>query len=472
MSGRSRNLSRCPICSHALTDGDVRCGQCGSELIEEANFVDVADRVRYREALASERAAWAAFDGVLRARLQEFGPGWRRISDWKRIWEQVRDAAARANFDELAAQGRAGDLWAEMESAATGQTEEPEPPEPDVSGEGGEDEGPEATRPLGANLERIRQWVAELPDGEVDVVAWAALVKTLDRPFDVSVLEAFRDQQLDRQFSSFETAQVNASGALTGRRQKRVRQFVEDLGGGVGLVMLRIPGGEFRMGSERYAAERPVHTVRVPEFYLGRYPVTQAQWRAVARLPQVAVELGADDSAFEGDDLPVECVSWPEAAEFCARLSRETGRPYRLPSEAEWEYACRAGSNAPFAYGVTVTPAVVNYDGAQPFGGAAAGASPRRTVAAGSLGVANDFGLYDMHGNVWEWCWDPGSGGDAYPAGAAVDPLGDPAASNRRMRGGSYFNGPNRCRSANRDSQPADSTYRDTGARLARTALN
>ncbi|MGB5633534.1 MAG: formylglycine-generating enzyme family protein, partial [Waterburya sp.] len=122
---------------------------------------------------------------------------------------------------------------------------------------------------------------------------------------------------------------------------------VEDLGNGITLEMVKIPGGEFWMGApeeeeESNWWERPRHKVRVSSFLMGKYPVTQAQWRAVASLPKVEQELNLDPSYFMGDNRPVECVSWNEAIEFCKRLSRKTGKYYRLPSEAEWESACRA----------------------------------------------------------------------------------------------------------------------------------
>ena len=114
---------------------------------------------------------------------------------------------------------------------------------------------------------------------------------------------------------------------------------------------------------ERQEREGPQHEVTVPSFFLGRYPVTQSQWRAVAAMPQVKRELNPEPSNFKGDNLPVERVSWYESVEFCDRLSTKTGRPYRLPSEAEWEYACRAGTTTPFHFGRTLTTEVANYNG-------------------------------------------------------------------------------------------------------------
>ena len=120
--------------------------------------------------------------------------------------------------------------------------------------------------------------------------------------------------------------------------------------------MVAIPGGSFTMGApknERYSSDResPQHQVTVQSFLMGKYPVTQAQWKAVAALPKVNRDLKLEPSKFKGDDLPVEQVSWYDAVEFCDRLSQHTGKQYRLPSEAEWEYACRAGTTTPFHFG-------------------------------------------------------------------------------------------------------------------------
>lgn len=109
----------------------------------------------------------------------------------------------------------------------------------------------------------------------------------------------------------------------------------------------------------------------ISRFYIGKFEVTQAQWRAMASLSKVSRDLDPDPSTFKGDDLPVEQVSWEDAMELCARLSQATGRTYRLPSEGEWEYACRAGTTTAFAFGETVTPELVNYNG-YPYGSAAA----------------------------------------------------------------------------------------------------
>ncbi len=255
---------------------------------------------------------------------------------------------------------------------------------------------------------------------------------------------------------TFETIRLNARGKEVKRETKQARQFVEDLGNGVTLEMVEIPAGTFLMGapeSEEGSGndERPQHQVILSPFYIGKFTVTQAQWRVVAGWEKVEIDLQPEPSHFKGDDRPVEQVSWDDAEEFCARLSKHTGRLYRLPTEAEWEYACRAGTTLPFAFGQTITPEFVNYDGNYPYGKAETGKYRGETVPVGSLGVANAFGLFDMHGNVWEWCEDfwhnsyekAPSDGSAWLSGEDSSP--------RVLRGGSWGFYGSDCRSANRD---------------------
>jgi formylglycine-generating enzyme required for sulfatase activity len=149
------------------------------------------------------------------------------------------------------------------------------------------------------------------------------------------------------------------------RHQGEAQFFVEQLSDEISIRMMLIPSGSFNMGSpedelERSASEEPVHLVKVPSFFIGKYPVTQAQWKIVASLPQVNRELKLDPSYFKGDNRPVESVSWYDAVEFCQRLSQYTHRTYRLPTEAEWEYACRAGTTTPFHFGETITTDLAN----------------------------------------------------------------------------------------------------------------
>ncbi|MBT9310820.1 formylglycine-generating enzyme family protein [Leptothoe kymatousa TAU-MAC 1615] len=211
-----------------------------------------------------------------------------------------------------------------------------------------------------------------------------------------------------------------------------------------------IPAGEFMMGAaaddpDGRDEERPQHLVKVPQFLMGQYPVTQAQWRVVAGFEQVERTLEPDPSKFKGDNRPVEQVSWYEAVEFCQRLSAKTGREYGLPSEAEWEYACRAGTETPYHVGEKITAEIANI--AEP--------NSREEyqdehTPVNYFNVANAWGLCDMHGNVLEWCQDHWHGNyDKAPNDGSAW-LTDNEDSRRVLRGGSWFNSPRHCRSASR----------------------
>ena len=260
----------------------------------------------------------------------------------------------------------------------------------------------------------------------------------------------------------FETVTVNSTGQITKRSQSQGQVFTETIANGISLEMMAIPGGSFVMGSpdtaQRDPAEGPQRTVNVAPFFIGKYEVTQAQWLAVAGLPKVKIELKANPSKFKGDNLPVGGVSWDDATEFCARLSQLTGHNYQLPSEAEWEYACRAGTTTSFYFGETITPDLVNYNGNNPYGSASKGIYRAKTTAVGSF-PPNTFGLYDMHGNVYEWCqdvWHENYNG-APTDGSAWETGGDSKA--RLLRGGSWYGYPNDCRSADRNTLAPDRDF-------------
>jgi formylglycine-generating enzyme required for sulfatase activity len=259
------------------------------------------------------------------------------------------------------------------------------------------------------------------------------------------------------------------------RRRSQAEFFTEDLGNGETLEMVAISGGTFLMGSPDSEEllidnESPQHSVTVPGFYIGKFTVTQAQWKAVAASPQVSYALNPDPSYFKGDNLPVEQISWDEAVEFCERLSQKIGSTYRLPNEAEWEYACRAGTTTPFHFGEKITPNVANYDGNYTYYSGATGIHRKKTTPVGSFQVANAFGLYDMHGNIWELCADPWhpnyqgapSNGQAW---------GNDSDNNCRMlRGGSWNLGAWLCRSATRYLINADIRDYDVGFRVVCTS--
>jgi formylglycine-generating enzyme required for sulfatase activity len=260
-----------------------------------------------------------------------------------------------------------------------------------------------------------------------------------------------------------------------------------------GMVLIR--GGSFFMGSpaseaRRYDTEGPQRQVRVSDFYIGKYEVTQKEWVSV---------IGSNPSYFQGDELPVEQVSWYEIIEYCnMRSIREGLTPaytidkgrsdpnnsnsndkvkwmvtwnrrangYRLPTEAEWEYACRAGSTGPFSTGNNIATRQANYNGNYPYNGNLRGEYRSKTRDVGS-GAANTWGLYDMHGNVWEWCWDWYG---AYGSGAQTDPPGAVSGSGRVLRGGSWSSGAQLLRSAFRTSGIPAHRINGHGFRLARSA--
>ncbi|MEH2392909.1 MAG: SUMF1/EgtB/PvdO family nonheme iron enzyme [Nostoc sp.] len=259
--------------------------------------------------------------------------------------------------------------------------------------------------------------------------------------------------QAELQVFQFQVVKVNASGQEVKRDRSKAQYFTEDLGNDVSLEMIAIPSGKFLMGSpywEENNHEKPQHEVTVQSFFMGKHPVTQAQWRRVAALPKLNRDLRANPSDFNGDKRPVEKVSWYDAVEFCNRLSRYTNKQYRLPSEAEWEYACRAGTNTPFHFGETITTELANYDGNFTYASAPKGKNRGKTIEVGSF-TPNAFGLYDMHGNVCEWCQD--SWHDSYK-GAPQDGSAwiDNDNKNQILRGGSWLYGPGLCRSASRDN--------------------
>lgn len=269
----------------------------------------------------------------------------------------------------------------------------------------------------------------------------------------------------------FETVQLDEQGKITERKTLEAEQIIEDLGEGITLEMVQIPGGTFLMGSpaneaEHSESEGPQHSVTVASFLLGKFQVTQAQWRQVAAMKKVTRDLNPDPSHFKGAKRPVEQVSWEEATEFCARLSRVTKRAYRLPSEAEWEYACRAGTTSPFAFGPTLSPAIANYNGNYTYGKGQKGDYREQTTDVGSF-PANSFGLHDMHGNVWEWCedWWYGNYDGAPNDGSARTIKG--TENYRLLRGGSWYHDPRNCRSAYRYRNHPDYRYSRYGFRVA-----
>jgi formylglycine-generating enzyme required for sulfatase activity/uncharacterized protein with von Willebrand factor type A (vWA) domain len=330
-----------------------------------------------------------------------------------------------------------------------------------------------------------------------------------------------------------ETVLVNKTGQVIERKPVKAYFYDENLAE-VGnqkkaqnyIRMMYIPQGEFWMGTEDeeierlvkkfgwdgYRRERPQHLVKVPAFHISQTPITQAQWRAIASRtdlkvkgdldpdpsrfkdpPKPPLKRGASDSPpFEGArggaptrwDRPVEGVNWYDAVEFCARLSKLTGREYRLPSEAEWEYACRAGTKTPFHFGETITADLANYNAGYTYADEPKGEYRQKTTPVGQF-PPNAFGLYDMHGNVWEWCLDPwheNYQGEPPRDGSVWDEDNNDnryqnlSISTKKLltdkrycvlRGGSWYDLPDFCRSALRSGNNPDNVYGSDGFRVA-----
>jgi eukaryotic-like serine/threonine-protein kinase len=248
----------------------------------------------------------------------------------------------------------------------------------------------------------------------------------------------------------FTSVKLNGKGVIIAKPAGSAQIYTEALGNGVDLKMVKIPGGKFMMGSpdsekDREANESPQHQVTVSEFYLGQTLVTQSQYQAI---------MGNNPSYFKGNNkFPVEQVSWLDAIEFCEKLSQKTNRTYRLPSEAEWEYACRAGSTTPYAFGETINRSVVNYFPNYAYAGAARLGYNGYNITPVASFPPNLFGLYDMHGNLDEWCLDePTDNYNGVPTDGSA--RGNTISQNKNnrclVRGGSYDAFVEDCRSANR----------------------
>ena len=266
----------------------------------------------------------------------------------------------------------------------------------------------------------------------------------------------------------FSQTQVDPDGRLITRHPQQAAAYSEILGPNNRIEMVQIDPGVFLMGSaanEPYhePEEGPQHRVQVGGIFISRFEITQQQWKAVASLPQISVELPLEPSAFRGSDRPVESITWVQAKEFCARLSAKTGRLYRLPTEAEWEFACRAGTQTPFCFGETINSALANYQATKPFAHEGKGQYRQETIPVGRLNAANYFGLLDVHGNVAEWCEDRFG---PYGKEFIVDPTGAKTGQDRVVRGGSWKSYPWQCRSASRVGFHKDYRRNDIGFRI------
>lgn len=249
---------------------------------------------------------------------------------------------------------------------------------------------------------------------------------------------------------------------IEGEKKKGTRRVLTvDVGGGGKMAFVRVAKGSFLMGApdgekDADTDEKPQRRVEITrDFYLGMFEVTQAQYRAVT---------GTDPSHFKGDRLPVEQVSWYDATAFCAALSKKTGRKTELPTEAQWEYACRAGTATTFHFGSTLNGDLANCDGGFPYGTDVNGASLQKTTDVGSY-PANPWGLHDVHGNAFEWCRDYYGG---YERVGERDPLQltKQSEDSRVLRGGSWFYFARFCRAAYRRGRPPVGRYSFIGFRV------
>ncbi|MEM9451499.1 MAG: formylglycine-generating enzyme family protein [Cyanobacteria bacterium P01_E01_bin.6] len=292
----------------------------------------------------------------------------------------------------------------------------------------------------------------------------SALASVLSQPSDPHNLglEAFE----------FRVPTVDQAGTISRYQTHTARYFPASLNDTERLEMVEITPGEFWMGAPKSESnakdtEFPRHRVSVSPFFLSKYPITQAQWTAVAALPKVKRDLQPTPSHFQGKTLPVESVSWLDAVEFCDRLSQQAGRRYQLPSEAQWEYACRAGTQTPFNTGETITSQLADYMGSATYKAESTGEYRQATVAVGTFSP-NPFGLSDMHGNVWEWCadsWQRGYQG-APTDGRARGSLNSRQTHLRTIRGGGWLDAPTKIRSASRSGYVETALNRTIGFRV------
>ena len=264
----------------------------------------------------------------------------------------------------------------------------------------------------------------------------------------------------------FEVIRVDKQGIAISRGVKSVQSFIEDLGDSTAIDMIYIPGDTFQIGGS-YNPHSAQRRVTIQPFFMGKYTVTQEQWKKV-------MEKGS--YYFQGGKRPAESVSWDESVEFCDRLTKKTGNSYRLPSEAEWEYACRAGTTTPFYFGDKITHDLVNtgFDSNMWCYQRNCLSHPdyyyfkdyrEHTLDVGQF-YPNAFGLFDMHGNVWEWCSDPyHSNYNGAPSDGSSWEIGG-EENQRMLRGGSWNSNSCQCSSSSRHHLSRDSGKMGIGFRV------
>ena len=306
------------------------------------------------------------------------------------------------------------------------------------------------------------------------------ILQSSNKPIAPATITKRKTNYPDIEQYSFETVKLQEEKKLFGFISKQEKSFlkkegqffVEPLEDRINLEMVFIPEGTFMTGGNKHNKSReknenPQHSVNLKSFYISKYPITQRQWRVVSRFPKVSRNLKAKPSFFKGRNLPVEKISWLDAQEFCKRLSKYSARNYRLPTESEWEYACRGKTDTIFSFGNFITPELANYDSQQNNNskGKNSTIETKKTTPVDKF-YPNPFGLYDCHGNVWEWCEDdytdnyichPRDGSAYYEQTNNLEKV---------VRGGSWSLAPSYCRSSKRNSYILDSTYNFIGMRV------
>ncbi len=343
---------------------------------------------------------------------------------------------------------------------------------------------------------KLKQWIAaitntesnpeDFPEADREIANWQKAITNYIQTnssalqgFDSSSFSNFASHpsgenplQIEIGEFTFTVAKLTTQATETYQLEHCAKFFAQSLSEMVTLEMISLPTGVLYMGSPMSEIshdqnEMPQHWVVISHFFMGKFPITQAQWQVVAGFPQVNRFLHPDPSHFKGADRPEENVSWYDAVEFCDRLHQKTKLNYRLPAEAEWEYACRAGTNTPFHFGNTISTQLANYDGSYSYGFGLKGEYRQETTDVGSFQRANAFGLYDMHGLVSEWCADAWHENYQGAPTQGETWLSDVEPIYRVLRGGSWFSVPGRCRSAVRRCYLPEVWLNQVGFRVA-----
>ncbi|MBD2440841.1 formylglycine-generating enzyme family protein [Nostoc sp. FACHB-110] len=440
-------MPRCPVCQNKyVADQTENCSVCGWHLQAHSLVIALIPEVSLKE---QARLEWAQ---KIWATLK---PAREQIQQFQSQLQEADQTIAQLHFELEQANQQCQQLLAALEHR-----------ESDLASLlSKSDELNHELSDLQGQLEQTNQLQVQSPTPEL-IEAGSP---------DQSLLELEQSQiatalPIKAQTLIFQVVTVDPQGQLASCYGSEAHYFQEELEN-IALDMIILPGGVFWMGSQeteqgRESHEEPLHQVTIEPFCMGRFTITQSQWRAIANLPTINRSLNPEPAHTQGENQPVEQVSWYDAIEFCARLTKLTKRDYRLPSEAEWEYACRARTTTPFHFGETITPELANYDGSYIYNLEPVGQYRQRTVPVGSFQVANAFGLCDMHGNVWEWCADVWhTNYQQAPCNGSVWEQAE-FQEHRLLRGGSWYCLPSLCRSAQRHWDKADHAGSGIGFRV------